>query len=63
MQKPSNAVLNLSDDAAIERIHPEDRAKVLEIHSRLPGQKLATTVYNALFHELARPAWMAFTNP
>ena len=59
--KTSTAILDLNDEQAIARVHPEDQAKVLDIHKRLPGQRLATTVYNALFHDLVRPAWMSFT--
>lgn len=54
--KPDTAILDMNDASAIAKIHPDDRAKVLDTHTRLPGQRLATTVYNALFHGTARPA-------
>ena len=56
----SSATLNwmdfwsLTDAQAISRVHPEDRKRVLDTHSRLPGQTLASTVFNALRHELVR---------
>lgn len=40
----------------INVIHPSDREAVLEAHQRLPGQKMETTVHNALFHGVARRA-------
>lgn len=47
---------SLSDDKAIARVHPEDRQRVLDTHSRLPGQTLAATVFNLLQAEQVRGA-------
>lgn len=45
-----------TDEAALARVHPDDHERILDTHSKLPGQSLTTTVDNALFHGTARPS-------
>jgi hypothetical protein len=47
---------SLTDAQAIARVHPEDRQRVQDTHSRLPGQTLAATVFNLLRSEVVRPS-------
>ena len=47
---------SLSDADAIAKVAEGDRQRVLDTHSRLPGQTLASTVFNALRHGIVRAA-------
>lgn len=47
---------SLNDAAAIAKVRAEDRATVRDTHAKLPGQSLATTVYNLLRHGVVKAA-------
>lgn len=45
----------LNRDQALLKVHPDDRPKVEQVHSRLHGQTMAATCFNLLSAGLVKP--------